>query len=194
MNAPNVICDGTKMAGWSVFGPNVCGPVVCDPGPPAFLRATSCSNNTAELSGFAEAIRWANSFIPRGARLCILFDSKHAARVTVGTAHAKKNLSLARTCNELLLRLTCNFHVSVHHVSGHAGNTGDECADAAASLGMRGFVSVNNVPVFWPERGLFGQRLFEFHHCLAQHSFHTRERHSCSNVVATSTKNSEGDG
>ena len=125
---------------------------------------------------------------------CAFFDSKHAARVTVGTAHAKKNLSLARTCNELFLRLTCNFHVSAHHVHGHARNTVNECADAAASLGMRGFVSVNNFRVFWPERGLFGQRLVEFHHCLAQHSFHTRERHLCLNAVATSTKNSEADG
>ena len=110
----------------------------------------------------------ANSYIPRGARLRILFDSKNAVRVTIGTAHAKKNISLARTCNELLLRLKCNFHVSAHDVYGHAGNTDNECADAAASFGMRGFVSDNNVPVFWPERGLFVQRLFEVLHCLTQ--------------------------
>ena len=28
-----------------------------------FLGATSCSNNTAELIGFAEALRWIDSFI-----------------------------------------------------------------------------------------------------------------------------------
>ena len=39
-------------------------PTVCDPRLPAFLGATSCSNNTAELSGFAEAMRWAHSCIP----------------------------------------------------------------------------------------------------------------------------------
>ena len=108
----------------------ICGPVVCDLRLPAFLGATSCGNNTAELSGFAEGIHWANSFIPRGARR-ILFDSKRAARVTVGTVHAKKNLSLARTCNEHLLRRKCNRHVSAHHVYSHAGKTGNECADAA---------------------------------------------------------------
>ena len=112
----------------------ICGLVVCDLRLPAFLGATSCSNITAELSGIAEAIRWANSYIFRRARLRILVGSKHAARVTIGTAHAEKIISFARTCNELLLRLKCNFHVSAHHVYGHAGNMGNDCADAAASL------------------------------------------------------------
>ena len=48
----------------------------------------------------------------------------------------------------LLLRLKCNSHVSAHHVFCHAGNAGNECADVAASLGMRGFISENNVPIF----------------------------------------------
>ena len=101
--------EGREMAGWGVaidspenFVRTICGPVVCDPRLPSFLGATSCSNNTAELTGFAEAVRWANSFILRGARLRILFDSKHAARVTVGVAHVKRNIALARTCKELL--------------------------------------------------------------------------------------------
>ena len=58
--------DGTEMAGWGVaivspekFVGVICGPVVCDPRVLAFLGATSCSNNTAELTGLAEALRWA---------------------------------------------------------------------------------------------------------------------------------------
>ena len=141
---------------------------MCDPRLQAFLRATSCSNNTAELTGFAEALLWANSFIPRGARLRILFDSKHAARATLGVAHAKRNIALARRCNELLLRLKCTFHISALHVFSNAGNAGTECADVAASLGMRGFLSENNVPVLWPEKGFFAQRLFEIPHRLTQ--------------------------
>ena len=132
---------------------------------PGYRR--SCSNNTAELTGCAEALRWANSFIPRGARFRIIFDSKHAARVTLGVAHAKRNIELARRCNELLVRLKCNIHVSAHHVFGHAGNAGNECADVA-SLGMRGFISENNVPLFWPERDLSVLRLFEVPHRLTQ--------------------------
>ena len=75
---------------------------------------------------------------------------------------------MTHTCNKLSVRLKCNFHVSAHHARGHAGNTGNECPDAAASLDMKGFVSENNVPVFWPERDIFVQRLFEVHHCLTQ--------------------------
>ena len=53
---------------------------------------------------------------------------------------------------------------------GHAGLCGaNECGrPPAASLGMRGFISENNVPNSWPERGLLVQRLFEIPHCLTQ--------------------------
>ena len=61
-----------------------------DPPVPAFPGATSCSNNTAELTGFAEANRWAHFFMPRGERVRTLFDFKHVAHVTLGVAHAKK--------------------------------------------------------------------------------------------------------
>ena len=51
--------DGTELAGWGVaivspenFFRVTRGPVVCDPCLPAFLEATSCSNNTAELTEF----------------------------------------------------------------------------------------------------------------------------------------------
>ena len=40
----------------------LCGPVVCDPRQPEFLGATSCSNNTADLTGLAEALRWIGFF------------------------------------------------------------------------------------------------------------------------------------
>ena len=30
----------------------LCGPLICDPRRPAFLEATFCSKNTAELNGF----------------------------------------------------------------------------------------------------------------------------------------------
>ena len=71
---PNI--DGTEMACWSVavlspenFVRVVGGPVVCDLQVLAFLGPTSCSNNTAVLTGLAEALRWADFFIPRVARL-----------------------------------------------------------------------------------------------------------------------------
>ena len=158
---------GTEVAGWGVavvspdsFVRVLCGPVLCDPQLPAILGATTCSNNTAELTGLAEALReregerGGNFFMPRGERVRILFDSKHAARVTLGVADAKK-IALARSCNELLLRLRCKFHISVHHVFGHAGNAGNQCDDIAATSGMKGFVSESNVPLFWARKRFF---------------------------------------
>ena len=40
-------------------------------------------------------------FIFRGDRVRILYDSKHAARVALGVAHARRNIALAHKCNEL---------------------------------------------------------------------------------------------
>ena len=64
-------------------------------------------------------------FILRSTRLRILFDSKHAARVTIGTGHAIRNVAFTRTCNEIMLRVKCKIYVSAHHLYGHAGNTGN---------------------------------------------------------------------
>ena len=70
--------------------------------------ATTTLNSLVLLRLF---VGLAQSFIFRGDRLRILFDSKHAARVTIGVAHAVRTIALARTCNELLLRLKCIFHI-----------------------------------------------------------------------------------
>ena len=57
--------------------------------------------------------RWANFFIPRGKRVRILYDSKHAARVTFGVTHGQRNIALAQKCNELVLRTKGRLHISV---------------------------------------------------------------------------------
>ena len=75
--------DGMEMTRWgvAVVSPEkivrvMCGPVVCAPRVPAFLGAASCLNNTAELTGLAEALRWANFFIPLVAHIlfAVSFD------------------------------------------------------------------------------------------------------------------------
>ena len=71
-------------------------------------------------------------FSPRGKRVHILHDSKHAARVVLGVAHGKKNIALANKCNDLVLRSKGRFRMSVHHVFRHAGNAKNERADTAA--------------------------------------------------------------
>ena len=80
------------------------GPLVCGAQHPAFFGATSCCNNTAELTGFAEAIRWIN-FLTRLVNVCvILHETKDAARVAFGFAHDRRYISLAGKCNDLVLR------------------------------------------------------------------------------------------
>ena len=69
------------------------GPVTCDPRHLAFWGSTSCSNNTAEFTGFDEALRCINFFILHGEQVRILFDSKHAARVALG----EKSIALANS-------------------------------------------------------------------------------------------------
>ena len=91
----------------------------------------------------------------------VLYDSKHAARVACGVAHAGRNITLASKCNDLGLRSEDKIYISIHHVYGHAGNAGNECADIAASFGTNGFVPECKVPSFWPTRQFFLQRFFQ---------------------------------
>ena len=92
----------------------------------------------------------------------------HAARVAFGVAHARRSIALSHRCNDLVLRPTGGFHISVHHVFSHAGNAGNECADIPAFLGMKGFISESNVPSFWPTRLFYVQRLLNAPQCLSR--------------------------
>ena len=106
-------------------------------------------------------------FIARGERVRVLYDSKRTARVALGFTHARRNIALAHNCNELVSRSKCNFHVSVHHVFGHAGKAGNECADIAESMGMESFISESNVLSWWPTRLFHLQRLLSVPRCLS---------------------------
>ena len=99
--------DGCELVAWELppfphdnFVRILCGPVMCDPRHPAFLGASSCSNSTAELTGFAEALKWTESHVQR---VLILFDSRHSARFAVSVAHAGRNIALAEKRNDLVL-------------------------------------------------------------------------------------------
>ena len=95
------------------------------------------SCHTAELTGFGEALRWTESFIHHGECVRNSYDSKHAARVALCVHHARKNIALANRCNDLFLRSKGKFHVTVHHVFGHAGTARNECAVCAVSLDLK---------------------------------------------------------
>ena len=97
----------------------------------------------------------------------VLYDSKSAARVALGFTHARRNIALLHNCNELVSRSKCNFRISVHHVFRPAGKARNGCADIAASLGMRGFISESNVLSCWPTRHFHVQRLLRVSCCLS---------------------------
>ena len=46
---------------------------------------------------------------PRGERVRILYDSKHAARVALGVAHAGNNIALACRCNDSFSSVRTSF-------------------------------------------------------------------------------------
>ena len=92
---------------------------------------------------------------PRVANVCcILYDSKRASRVTFGVAHSRRNISSASRCNDLVLRSKEKFYISIHHVFGHAGNAGNECADIAASFGTSGFNLSVQRTLLWADQDL----------------------------------------
>ena len=76
---------------------------------------------------------------------------------------ARRNIALANKCNDLVLRSIKRFYISVHRVSGHAGNAGHECADIAAYLGTE-----CNVPSFSHTREFSLQRLLNAPHGLSR--------------------------
>ena len=119
-----------------VFGSSV-APSDLGPSTSCVLGATSCSNKTGERTNF---------LIPSGERVRILYDSEHPARVALGAAHARRNMSLASRCNDWVLLSKDKYHISIHHVCGHAGNAGNECADIATSFRTDGFISECDVP------------------------------------------------
>ena len=61
-----------------------------------------------------------------------------------------------------------NSTLAVHHVCGPAGNAGNECEDCAASLGLRGFVSHDNIPSLGPDSRLLLHPLLSVPHCLSR--------------------------
>ena len=112
--------DGTELAGWGLvdvspdnFVRIFCGPVASDPR--HLLRFQELHLVvTTPLSSLVllKLLDGQISSFPRGERVRVLFDSKHAARATLWYCSRKqKHIALACKCYELLLRLKCKFHM-----------------------------------------------------------------------------------
>ena len=125
------------------------------------LKATSWSSSTAELTALAEALD--------GSKFLTLVVNGYISSLTPSTLRGSPSVS--RMLRGMLpwpthvmthvLRSKGRFHISVHHVFSLAGNARNECADVAASPGLKGFISENNVPLFLAYQNVSSAALVE---------------------------------
>ena len=113
------------------------GRVVTEVTDDGYLGANIGSNNTAELSALAHALRWilisheSGSVVLRG-------DSEYAMNVGSGKWKAKANKELVRTVRNLWDEVSSAIEIYTEHVRAHEGHRWNERADHLAFRAMKG--------------------------------------------------------
>jgi ribonuclease HI len=113
------------------------GPVVTKESADGFLGAEVGSNNTAELSAIAHAMRWllsegdSRDVVLRG-------DSQYALNIASGEWRAKANRELAGSVQALWSEVTSLHSLCAEHVRAHRGHRWNERADHLAFRAMQG--------------------------------------------------------
>lgn len=122
------------------------GNVVTSPSDKKYLGAAVGSNNTAELSGFAEALRWLlieGSDIPA----VIRSDSLYAGNLATGKWKPKANKKLVESLQKLWIEVSSIRDVEWEHVKAHRGHRWNERAD---HLALRCAQGTSPIPLsFW---------------------------------------------
>ena len=122
------------------------GNVVTSPSDKKYLGAAVGSNNTAELSGFAEALRWLlieGSDIPAVIRT----DSLYAGNLATGKWNHKANKKLVESLQKLWIEVSSIRDVEWEHVKAHRGHRWNERAD---HLALRCAQKTSPIPLsFW---------------------------------------------
>ena len=113
------------------------GPVVTNPNDEDFLGAEVGSNNTGELTAFANALRWILSQGEDGEYL-IRTDSTYAGNIADGTWKAKANLALVEKVRVMWDEVKSISRVSWNHVRAHRGHRWNERADHLAARAAHG--------------------------------------------------------
>ena len=113
------------------------GPVITSPDGEGFIGAEVGSNNTAELSGFAAALRW---LLVEGGddEAIIRADSTYAGNLASGRWKAKANRELVAHVQALWTEVSEIRPLSWSHVKAHRGHRWNERADHLASRHANG--------------------------------------------------------
>ena len=122
------------------------GRVITDPEESKFIGAEVGSNNTAELTAFAEALRWVLSE-GGDSEVVIKTDSQYAGNQATGNWKAKANRELVAHVQALWNEVSQLRDLSWDHVKAHSGHRWNERADHLAIRAAN-----NEVPVslsFW---------------------------------------------
>tara|TARA_B100000214_G_scaffold86532_1_gene59341 strand:- start:3270 stop:3800 length:531 start_codon:yes stop_codon:yes gene_type:complete len=102
-----------------------------------FIGAEVGSNNTAELSAIAQALRW---ILESGDCECVVIraDSQYALNIAAGEWRAKKNRALAQRVQKLWNEVSTICELRGEHVRAHRGHRWNERADHLAFRAMSG--------------------------------------------------------
>ena len=113
------------------------GPVVTDGSADGFLGAEVGSNNTAELSAIAHAMRW---LLAEGSDQGVVIrgDSQYALRISSGEWKPKANKALAESARSLWAEVLSLRSLRAEHVRAHRGHRWNERADHLAFRAMQG--------------------------------------------------------
>jgi ribonuclease HI len=107
------------------------GKVITDNDDEKFIGAEVGSNNTAELTAFAEALRWC---LAQGGDedIIIKTDSQYAGNQATGKWKAKANKELVNKVQNLWKEVSELRNLSWEHVKAHSGHRWNERADHLA--------------------------------------------------------------
>ena len=107
------------------------GKVVTNPDDEEFIGAEVGSNNTAELTAFAQALRWVLSE-GGDSEIIIKTDSQYAGNQATGNWKAKANRELVAHVQALWNEVLEIRKISWEHVKAHSGHRWNERADHLA--------------------------------------------------------------
>ena len=117
------------------------GEVVTDPSSKVYLGAEVGSNNTAELSAIAHALRWLLTQDEVG-EVTIRGDSEYALNISSGKWRAKANRELANMVQSLWREVSEQLDLIGEHVPAHKGHRWNERSDHLAFRAMKGEVAL----------------------------------------------------